>query len=34
MDVSFSGAGWQTPILLRYVAITVVGLVGTGVSLC
>lgn len=34
MDVSFSSTGWQTPLLLRYVAITVVGLVGTGVSLC
>lgn len=34
MDLSFSDTGWQTPILLRYIAITVLGLVGTGVSLC
>lgn len=34
MDLSFSDTGWQTPILVRYIAITVLGLVGTGVSLC
>ncbi len=34
MDVSFSDTGWQTPILLRYIAITVLGLVGTGGALC
>ncbi len=34
-DLSAVGtAGWQTPILLEYIAITVLGLVGTGVSLC
>lgn len=34
-DLSVVGtAGWQTPILLEYIAITVLGLVGTGVSLC
>ncbi|EOS63404.1 hypothetical protein C816_03177 [Oscillibacter sp. 1-3] len=34
MDVSFGSAGWQARILLQYVAITALGLVGTGVSLC
>ena len=34
MDVSFSSTGWQTPLLLRYIAITVLGLIGTGASLC
>lgn len=34
MDVSFSGTSWQTPILLRYIAITALGLIGTGGSLC
>ena len=34
MDLSFSDTGWQTPILLRYIIITLLGLVGTGVSLC
>lgn len=34
-DLSVVGtAGWQTPILLEYIAITVLGLVGTGASLC
>lgn len=26
--------GWQTPVLIRYIAITVLGFVGTAVSLC
>lgn len=34
MDVSFSDNGWQMPILLRYIAITALGLVGMGGSLC
>ena len=34
MDISFSDTGWQTPILLRYITITLLGFVGTGVSLC
>lgn len=34
MDLSFSDPNWQTPILVRYIAITVLGLVGTGASLC
>ncbi|MCI8738532.1 MAG: hypothetical protein HFG10_00265 [Oscillibacter sp.] len=34
MDVSFSDTGWQTSILLRYIAITALGLVGMGGSLC
>ena len=33
MSLDFS-AGWQTPLLLRYGFITIVGLVGTAVSLC
>ena len=34
MDVSFSDTGWQTSLLLRYIAITALGLVGMGGSLC
>lgn len=34
MDVSFAASGWQTRYLIRYIAITLLGLVGTGVSLC
>lgn len=35
MDVSSFGTdGWQTPYRIRYIAITVFGLIGTGVSLC
>ncbi len=34
MDVLFSDTGWQTPILLRYIAITTLGLVGMGGCLC
>ena len=34
MDLTFSVPNWQTPILLRYIAITSLGLVGTGASLC
>lgn len=33
MTLDFS-SGWQTPLLLRYGFITIVGLLGTGVSLC
>ena len=34
MDVLFSDTGWQTPILLRYIAITTLGLGGMGGCLC
>ena len=34
MDLSFSAPNWQTPILLRYTEITLLGLIGTAVSLC
>ncbi len=29
-----AGPGWQTPILLRYAFITILGLIGTGAALC
>ena len=34
MDVSFGTAGWQREFVIRYLAITVLGLIGTGASLC
>lgn len=29
-----AGPGWQTPFLLKYAFITILGLIGTGVALC
>ena len=34
LRVDLSAAGWQTPVWIRYLFITLVGLVGTGVALC
>ena len=34
MNMDPSVPGWKTPFLLQYAAITLLGLIGTGVSLC